>query len=249
MWLILGQLIIVLLIISTEYNSDVFVLTVLCIQFKLKVNVKVIKLTAYFSPGSLYLCTSGIFFPSTLFFLFVYQPFFPVLLSCYSYIHFTFQSSSETQPAHPSSSFCLPPLFVFLVMFLMFYDSLNNLPVSLCASPAVQRMVRKVRDVDSSFCLPTSFPFSSVLILFIILFIFPSLLSHRLLQYHCLILLLFNTPVPPCCPLRSFPNFWSPSGAAWRGLFLSSLPSRQEQHWNSKLCLLSTTTTRRPTNC
>lgn len=60
---------------------------------------------------------------------------------------------------------------------------------------------------------------------------------------------LFNSPVPPCFPLRSFPNFWSPSGAAWRGLFLSSLPSRQEQHWNWKLCLLSTTTTRRPTNC
>lgn len=51
---------------------------------------------------------------------------------------------------------------------------------------------------------------------------------------------------PPCCPLRCFPNFWSPSGAAWRGPSLSSLPSRQERRWDSEL---STTTTRRWTSC
>lgn len=110
-------------------------------------------------------------------------------------------------------------------------------------------MVRKVSDVDSSFCLPASYHFL-LCSDFIYHFIYFSITSFpRPLPVSVPGSPLFNSPVPPCFPLRSFPNFWSPSGAAWRGLFLSSLPSRQEQHWNWKLCLLSTTTTRRPTNC
>lgn len=47
--------------------------------------------------------------------------------------------------------------------------------------------------------------------------------------------------------LRSFPDSWSRSGAAWLGPSLSSPPSRP--HWDSELCLLSTTTTRRQNSC
>lgn len=202
-------------------------------------------LTAYFSPGSLYLCTSGLFSSLHASLPLCLLAFFSVLLSCYPYIHFTLQSSSETQPAHPSSSFvCLP---YFLFFFNMFYHSTF---LSLFVPLLLFRgLVRKVSDVDSSFCLPASYHFL-LCSDFIYHFIYFSITSFpRPLPVSVPGSPLFNSPVPPCFPLRSFPNFWSPSGAAWRGLFLSSLPSRQEQHWNWKLCLLSTTTTRRPTNC
>lgn len=186
-------------------------------------------LTAYFSPGSLYLCTSGLFSSLHASLPLCLLAFFSVLLSCHPYIHFTLQSSSETQPAHPSSSFvCLPYFYLFFFKYVL---SLN-LPVSVCASPAVQRMVRKVSDVDSSFCLPASYHFL-LCSDFIYHFIYFSITSFpRPLPVSVPGSPLFNSPVPPCFPLRSFPNFWSPSGAAWRGLFLSSLPSHQEQHWN-----------------
>lgn len=61
--------------------------------------------------------------------------------------------------------------------------------------------------------------------------------------------LLFNSTVPSCCPLRCFPNFWRLSGAAWFCPSLFFLHSHQERHWDSELCLLSTTTTRRLNSC
>lgn len=60
----------------------------------------------------------------------------------------------------------------------------------------------------------------------------------------CMSVLLFNAAVPPCCPLRCFPNFWSLSGAAWPCPPLSFLHSHQERRWDSELCPPSTTTTR-----
>lgn len=55
---------------------------------------------------------------------------------------------------------------------------------------------------------------------------------------------LFNSTIPPCCPLRCFPNFRNLSRVAWLGPSLS-FHSHQERRWDWQRCLLSTTITRR----
>lgn len=153
--------------------------------------------------------------------------------------------------------------------------SLLPLLLSLLPFPALQKTVRKVRGVESHFFLLhllqsdscSSFhshgSISTVLHLSSFLFFFNlnfSLISSQtfgsiyfLLLLQCLTArpscLLFNSTVPSCCPLRCFPNFWRLSGAAWLGPSLFFLHSLQERHWDSELCLLSTTTTRRLNSC
>lgn len=152
-------------------------------------------------------------------------------------------------------------------------------PSFLCSplsSAALQKTIRKVRGVASHFLrhllsASTSFPASPppatsapvffLLPSFFFLLLFswslPKLLSRSFSSCFppvshlcaCQSRSLFNSPVPPRCPLRCFPNSRSRSGAAWLGPSLSSLRSRQERHWDSELWLLSTTTTRRLNSC
>lgn len=127
-------------------------------------------------------------------------------------------------------------------------------------------VVRKVRFLSSSACCSTSFPYFYFCC--VRLNIYPVFASFFLnyfswisspniwigldcppLPFRLAAFLVFNSPVPPCCPLRCFPNFQSLSGAAWLSPSLSSLRPR----WDATLCLLftttTTTTTRRWTSC
>lgn len=144
---------------------------------------------------------------------------------------------------------------------------------SLPSSPALQKTVRKVRGAASCFSDPVPAGLKHPALFPFLLLSPPSPLPvtglfsfvwspHIYLSFcsslqtsgsfsRCLparqSCSLFNSPVPPCCPLRCFPNFWSRSGVAWLGPSLSSLRSHQERHSDSEL--LSTTTTRRLNSC
>lgn len=162
------------------------------------------------------------------------------------------------------------------VLWLLPPSSVLLSPPPPLSSAALQKTIRKVRGVASHFSRdllsastssPASpFPFSSSscyrcpCLLPSSVFLPWSLPKHLSWSFSscfppvsclcaCQSRSLFNSPVPPCCPLRCFPNSWSRSGAAWLGPCLSSLRSHQERHWVSEFWLLSTTTTRRLNSC
>lgn len=162
------------------------------------------------------------------------------------------------------------------VLWLLPPSSVLLSPPPPLSSAALQKTIRKVRGVASHFSRdllsastssPASpFPFSSSscyrcpCLLPSSVFLPWSLPKHLSWSFSscfppvsclcaCQSRSLFNSPVPPCCPLRCFPNSWSRSGAAWLGPCLSSLRSHQERHWDSEFWLLSTTTTRRLNSC
>lgn len=146
--------------------------------------------------------------------------------------------------------------------------------VSPLPLPALQKIVRKVRGVMSCFSdllldrwSPSLFSVSHNLLIYTVWYLLslPLLLSFFFYPHFsfissnasgsffifllpllsvCMSVWLFNAALPPCCPLRCFPNFWSLSGAAWPCPPRSFLHSHQERHWDSELCPPSTTTTR-----